>query len=179
MHYIAVVALVISALWCSAETRLQVLDPSRAPFPDVLVIVRDMTKGVEMGRYLSDKEGRIPPLNLGNEIYQLIVTCPYGICKTTVREIAGARSPAELTVVVPPRPTDELGMLVGAPVAQISVVSKDQPIASATILVRDEQAIRQEWYTTDAHGAANVQLPSDPAVIVIMRERGRLSVLNL
>ena len=49
---------------CGADVRLQVLDQSRAPFQNVLVIVKYLEDGGETGRYLSDAAGRIPTLQL-------------------------------------------------------------------------------------------------------------------
>ena len=150
---------------------LQVQDQSKAPFPNVLVIVKYLEDGSEPGRYLSDSRGRIPGLQLKSGLYRFIVTCPYGICKTTVFEVLGTRASGDLVLQVPITSTDEGGVLIGAPRVQLSIALKDHVrYAKAQVLVRNADASRERWYTADGEGRLDVDLLSDPTIVVIVHE---------
>lgn len=167
-------AVLLCESFCAAETKLQVLDPSKAPFPNVLVIIKYLEDGGESGRYLSDAEGRIPDLQLKAGLYRFILTCPYSICKTTIFEVLGARASGELVLDLPVKSTDEYGLLVGAPRVPLSVVLADhKPFAKAQVLIRNAEASREQWVETDGEGRVDVVLLSDPTIAVIVH-RGRV-----
>jgi hypothetical protein len=153
--------------------RLQVLDESTAPFPNVLVVIKYLKGGGETGRYLSDSAGRIPTLNLKPGLHRFVLTCPYGICKTTIFEFLDTQVSGEVALEVPFHATDRHGISIGAPKAQLAVVLSDgRPYAKELVLIRNTDVSRERWYRTDEEGEVEVELPDDPMVAVIVhRER--------
>jgi hypothetical protein len=141
------------------------------PLKDVLIIVRSTTNGSEQGRFLSDVNGDVPPIQIGSGLEQIIATCPYGLCQPVVQEIVGESAPASVVVEVPLRPTDELGSLVGAREVELVFTGPDK--AGLNLFVRDKDAIRETWYKTDREGRAKVQLV-DPQTRVLLVEGGTI-----
>ena len=163
-------------LWgslCQAETRLRVLDETGAPFPDVLIVVKYLEDGSEVGRHLSDSRGRITTLYLKPGLYRFVLTCPYGVCKTTIFELLDTQVSGEVALNVRVHATDRQGILLGAPKAQLAIVLPDgRPYAKALVLIRNTDASRERWYKTNDDGEVEVELPGDPTVAVIAhRER--------
>lgn len=151
---------------------IRTVDESGTPFPNVLVIIQSFDGKGEIGRYLSDKEGRTPPFQLGPGLYRLITTCPYGLCRTNIREFLGAKAPPEIIEKVELKPTDLSGQILGAQKIRLKVFSlDDKPQAGAHVLVRDLNAKWERWYVTDREGSATISLLSDPTVVVIPGNR--------
>ena len=80
------IMLAFATVWASNISEIHITDESGAPFPNVLVIIKSLDDNVEVGRYISDCDGQIPPINFSHSLYRVIATCPYGLCRTTVRE---------------------------------------------------------------------------------------------
>ena len=167
MRWLVFVFLLLQAPICQARgTIVNVTDASGAPFKDVLMIVRRFDPFKELGRHSTDVDGNTPGIGLPVGLSQIIATCPYGPCSTTVREVKGERVPPVYPLSVPLRSTDELGELVGVRMALISVEPPPggRYLGHVNLLARDSQAIREEGYTTDDTGLAKVRLIGDPPV---------------
>lgn len=148
---------------------VRTVDQSGVPFPNVLVIIQSFDGKGEIGRYLSDRQGRTPHFQLGPGLYRLILTCPYGLCRTTVREFLGAKAPSEIIEKIELKPTDLNGEILGAPKIRLKVFSLDgKPRVSVHVLVRDPSAKWVKWYLTDGEGSAIIDLLNDPSVVVIL-----------
>jgi hypothetical protein len=155
----------------SAATNIKVVDQSGDPFPNVLVIIRSLDKGNEICRYLTDKDGKIPTVRFEQDLYRIIATCPYGICKTAVSELFGSTIPSDLGIEVEVKSTSIGEVLAGSPRTQLIVESVDHKrLSGLQVLVRDPEALRETWYKTDASGSVEINLPSDPSVVVIAYE---------
>lgn len=163
-----------------SQSRIQVLDESGAPFPNVLVIVKSLEGQGEIGRYLTDRSGQVPSIRFEPGIYRLIATCPYGPCKTTVREILGSDLSPETILKIPMNPTDTNGMLLNAPKIHLALrrPANDVVTKNVKLLVRDPEAKSEKWYTADAKGGVDVELPSDPATVVAIAN-GRIITWTL
>ena len=94
---------------------VRVFDESGAGYPGILVIVQSLNNGDEIARLLTDSDGRTPEFLAGSGLYQVIATCPYAPCKTTVREVYGSAMKPELAMTVLAKGTDADGEIVGAP----------------------------------------------------------------
>jgi hypothetical protein len=103
---------IIPSLW-GADTRIRAVDQSKAPFPGVLVIAKSLEDGRELGLHLTGADGRIPSLHFESGTYRLILTCPYGVCTTTVIEVLGQPLTSDFSIAVPVKTTDEHSMVVG------------------------------------------------------------------
>jgi hypothetical protein len=154
---------------------VRVTDQSGTPFSNVLVIVKSLDKNNEVGRYLTTKDGRTPPMHLEQGLYRVIATCPYGVCQTTVREFFGSQFLPEMELQVTVKPTDEVGQLVNAKKIRLVLQSKNQAtLEGLHILVRNPSATRGERYVTDRKGNVDIELPSDPAIIVVVQDKKAL-----
>lgn len=148
-----------------------VVDPTGAPLPGVLVIIKSLDGKGEIGRFLSDFDGQVPPVNLDEGLYRLIATYPYGPWVTTVTEVLGSNVPPKLRLVIPSMATDRLGEQLGR--RQVTIVVQTlsaAPASGARILVRDPEARWETWYTADREGHVTIRLPSDPSVMVAVHE---------
>jgi len=151
----------------AATLNLRVVDATGAPFPKVLVIVKSLDGGSEISRELTDKNGRIPVVHVGEGLYRVIATCPYSICETTVKEFLGARLGPEMALTVSMLATDHLGDVVGGPTLRVVMTLPDGHLASGVhLLVRDLKATREKWYVADEKGSAIIELQSDPVVLL-------------
>jgi hypothetical protein len=147
---------------------LQTLDQTGAGFPNVLVIVRSLEDQKESFRALTDQSGTIAAYRLAPGLYQIIATCPYGICETAVREFIVRTSEVHLEVKLGILPTQGNVVRIG-PVSQRRIEVRgenDKPVSSAQVLVRDANAQNETWYKTGADGAVMVALPPGEATIV-------------
>jgi hypothetical protein len=161
--------MLLLALLPDAKTSIiKTVDASGAPFPKVLVIVKSLEGEGEVARYLTDQDGRTPKIQLSSGLYRVIATCPYGICQTTVREFLGSDVPSELTLEIPVNSTDLNGETVGAPRIQLVLETANGKASGAHILIRDPEAKWEKWYVADATGSAEVELVSDPSVVVVI-----------
>lgn len=149
--------------------RIRTVDETGAPFPNVLIIVRSVTEGEELGRYLSDSNGETPEIKIDSDLDQVIATCPYGICKTAVQEFLATTAPSVLVVPLSVRPTDEIGELVSAKTAAILFrpQSNGKIGSGVNVFVRDDDAVRQRWYKTDADGKVSIQILGKRTNVVI------------
>lgn len=153
----------------SHGSTVRTVDESGAPFPNVLVIIQSFDGKGEIGRYLSDQKGRTPPFQLGLGLYRMILTCPYGVCRTSVREFLGAKAPSEIVEKLELKPTDLNGEILRAPKIRVKVLSwEGKPQPGAHILVRDPKAKWEKWYVTDSVGSAMIELLSEPTVVVVV-----------
>lgn len=162
------ILLVMTTPCHSAPINLVVVDKSGAVFSDVLIIIKSLDSGDEICRYLTDHQGKIPKIQLGQDLYRIIAICPYGKCKTLVTERFGETVPLDFKLDIDVISTDIPGRLVGAPKTQVVIESDDhKPLQGLQLIVRDPEALNEKWYKTDAKGSVEVNLPSDPSVIVI------------
>jgi hypothetical protein len=155
-----------------SETRtvVRTVDMSGAPFPNVLVIVGSLDGKGEIARYLTDQSGHTPPIPLDAGLYRLIVTCPYGLCRTAIHEFLGSNAPSEMVTKVdfnPPHANGEV--FVGTDKIRLVLLGHEgRPEVGAHVLIRDRSAKWEKWYVTDDQGSATVELVDDPAVLVII-----------
>jgi hypothetical protein len=161
------------------DVKITLVDKSGAPFPGVLVIVKSLDNNSELGRFLSDSRGNIPPINFQTGLFRLIATCPFGICRTRVIEFMGSEAPKDMKLVLDVKGTDENGETIGS--TKQRMVFLDQTgsaIAGGQVLVRDVDAKWEKWYTTDAHGKIEVELLTQD-VTVVMIWKGNLMAFDL
>ena len=158
-------------LWVNATSfRLTVVDATGAGFPDVLVIVKSLDGKGEIFRMLTDEGGKIPDRELAQGLYRIIATCPYGICETEVRECLVREKSVELELKVAVSPTKGNVAVIG-PTLQMRVQvlnAAGMPAESATLLVRDADAVDERWYKTDANGEVKVTLPDGVVTFVVV-----------
>jgi hypothetical protein len=153
----------------AAPLKIRVVDPSGAPFSKVLVIVKSLQGGGEVARDLTDSNGRVPVMEVGNGLYRIIATCPYGLCGTAVKEFSGERLPTELLVNVPIPSSDTNGELIGTPILRVDLrFANGAPASGMHLLVRDQEAKWEKWYVADERGTATIELPDDPIVLVAL-----------
>jgi hypothetical protein len=161
---------VVAAPQRGSSVELTVEDKTTAPFPNVLVILRAFDNRHEILRALTNKEGRVPAVDLQPGLYQVIAACPYGLCKTKVREFLVTQDPLQLTVTVDGEGSHD-GAILGAPTQTIQVQDKHgRPVSGALVLARDELAIYERFYKSDHLGEAKVELFADPTVLVIVSQ---------
>jgi hypothetical protein len=142
----------------------------------VLVIVKSLEGKGEIFRSLTDSTGTVPERDLARGLYRIIATCPYGICQTKVSEFLVGTRPVELGLSLDVWPTRGNGPTIG-PSDRITIQVIDaqgRAVPSAEILVRDSEAQNERWYTTNAGGEAEVELPKG-AVTIAMLYSGSLS----
>jgi hypothetical protein len=140
---------------------VRTLDEAGNPFSNVLIIVRSLDRYQEKGRFLTDAKGETPELQVDGGLHQVIATCPYGFCKTMVREFLPTSSPNVIVLHLPERSTDEIGELINGPMATLVFNPPQAGREVSTpvdILVRDAEAVRQEWYRADKKGKVTVKL---------------------
>lgn len=152
--------------------RIKVVDANGNPFPNVLAIVQGLTDYREMGRFLSDKDGLTPEIQVSDEIFRVIATCPYGLCRTSVHEFLLASSPKVVAITAQVVSSDENGVPVGYPKSKLLLERPHEKTQGAKILVRDPLARWEHWYVADKDGSAEIELPYDPTVIVVFLDHG-------
>jgi hypothetical protein len=159
--------------------KIHLVDASGAPIAKVLVIVKSLQGSGEIARYLTDASGGTPQVEFGEGLYRIIVTCPYGLCQTVVREVLGSNLGDDLKITVPLKSTDSDGELIGQHQIVLRLTSREGgPVSGIKVLVRDPEAKWESWCVTDADGHATIKLPSDPAVVIILAGKF-LSVYDL
>ena len=161
----------------AAPLRITAVDQTGAGFPDVLVIVKPLEGGGEVFRALSDRNGAIPTRELPPGPYQLIATCPYGLCQTTVREFMIESKPFDLKLPLPVMPTSGDTVTIGH-IEHRDVEVEDQegkPLPSVPVLVRDATAQKERWYKTGPNGLTTIDVPPGAEVTVVAVYRGSLA----
>jgi hypothetical protein len=154
--------------------KIRVEDASGASVKDELVIIQDLNnREHEVNRALSKEDGTVPPFQLQPGLYRVIATAPYGLWETNVREFLVSQKPTEVMVEVRPLGTHGYGDIVPmrAIRRQLHVIGSDGlPVSGANILLRDRDATLhlERWYRTDKNGAAQIELVSDPTVVVVV-----------
>jgi len=168
------VLVVLSAMTPSTQVKLVVEDSAGIALKDELVIVQDLrNKEHEVLRALTDKDGQIPKLALQPGLYRAIATAPYGLWQTEVREFLVAEKPARLALRVRPTPTHGNGdiVTVGTKRKKLKILKTDgQPASGAEIYARDRDATLhlERWYKTNTHGETEIEIVSEPTVVVIV-----------
>jgi hypothetical protein len=131
-------------LGCHAST-IQVLDENGRAHANILVIVKSLDGKGEVGRYLTDKYGRTPPVQLGDGLYRLIGVCPDDMCGSAVKEyLLPTQAPLILTVSSNPR------------FSTIRIVDEtEKPFPDVLVVIKAASAtgeIEIARYLTDANG---------------------------
>ncbi|WP_353071991.1 carboxypeptidase regulatory-like domain-containing protein [Tunturiibacter gelidiferens] len=167
-----------SSLLCAnaAPLHVVVVDQTGAGFPDVLVIVKPLEGGGEVFRALSDKNGTIPARDLPSGPYQLIATCPYGLCQTTVRELMVKSESFDLKLPLAVMPTSGNTVTIGH-IKHRDVEVQDRagkPIPAVAVLVRDATAQHERWYKTGANGLTTIDVPPGVEMTVVAVGHGNL-----
>ena len=160
----------------AAPFHIHVQDGTGEALKDQLVIVQPLEKYGEVFRVLTDESGNIPIRDLSPGYYRLIVTDPYGLWETKIREFAINSGPANLVVNLPPMPTHGYGDRVivntsGNPPRTLTVQFVDEegkPVSDVRFLVRNEDLDFATWYQSDSKGMKEVELPSEPITLVAL-----------
>lgn len=100
----------------------RVTDPTGAPFPNALVILKALYDGHEVSRALTDKEGKVAEAILPRGLYRVIAAYPYALWKTDVREFLTGENPVEITLTLQALGTQDNVAFVGAPSLLIEVL---------------------------------------------------------
>jgi len=176
IFYLALLVILLPLFAHAAPLRVVTVDQTGAGFPDVLVIVKPLEGSGESFRALSDKDGMIPTRDLPSGLYQLIATCPYGLCQTTVREFVVKKEPFDLKLPLAILPTSGNTVTIGhVEHRDVKVEDGDgKPIPSVPLLVRDAVAQNERWYTTGVNGTATIDLPPGAEATVVAVYRGGL-----
>jgi hypothetical protein len=165
---------VLSAMTPPTQIDLVVEDSAGMALKDELVIVQDLrNKEHEVLRALTDKDGQILTLALQPGLYRAIATAPYGLWQTEVREFLVTGKPARLVLRVRPTPTHGNGdiVTVGTKRKKLKILKTDgQPASGAEIYVRDRGATvhLERWYKTNTQGETEIEIVSEPTVVVIV-----------
>ena len=179
----AVIALL---LWVSSSSAavvvsVSVADGSRAPIKDVLVILQplDPSNG-EISRSLTDSQGHITPVKVAAGLYRAIASTPYGLWETKITEFLANGPKTDVILFVTPQPTHGYGDIVsiGNPLRRVHVLrSTGEPAANAAVYVRDRNATLhlERRYKTDLSGNAQIELVSNPTVVIAVSEGSLLS----
>jgi hypothetical protein len=148
---------------------IKAVDHQGSPFPDVLLIVLSSDDKKEIGRYLTDSSGQTPELQLSRGSYEVIATCPYGICETAFYSFSASEAWGPIIVSLDVKPSDEFGDIVGADRMQLRFYPPSQKqIETATILVRDRDAKWFRSYVIKPDEFRNIELLDDPTFITIV-----------
>ena len=166
--FYSLIMLLLAVLPGTNTSIIRTFDESGMPFPNVLVIIKSLEGGGEVARYLTDQDGCTPKIQLNGGLYRVIATCPYGLFRTTIREFLGSDVPSELTIYVPANPSDINGEIIGAPHIRLVLETANGKASGAEILIRDPEAKWEKWYVADGEGSAEVELPADPSVVVVV-----------
>jgi hypothetical protein len=158
---------------CAATVDVTALDATGAAFPDVLVIFRSLEGEGEVLRALTDREGSVPAFKAPPGLYQVIATCPYGICKTLVKEVLVQKESSFLALTLK---VDVIGTGHPTPASSAYInlqvsYQRGEPAAGVGILarnVRDTNPHFRRWYKTDSSGKARVELLGNPTVLVFI-----------
>jgi hypothetical protein len=165
---------VLSAMTSSTQVDLVVEDASGVALKDELVIVQDLhNREHEVLRVLTDGGGKIPTLDLHPGLYRAIATAPYGLWQTEVQEFLVGEKPMHLALRVRPMPSHGNGdiVTVGTKRKKLRVLKPDGQAASgAEIYIRDRGATLhlERWYRTNTQGETEIELTSDPTIVVIV-----------
>jgi uncharacterized surface anchored protein len=149
--------------------KVVVVDQTSAGFPDVLVIVKQLGDSKEVFRELSDKNGTISVRDLPSGPYQLIATCPYGLCETTVREFMIKNEPFAMKLTLAMLPSSGDVVRIGH-IEHREVEVQDsagEPVPLVPVLVRDETAQDEKWYRTGSNGMTVIDVPTGTEMTVI------------
>jgi hypothetical protein len=167
---VAVVVAVISTS-CYGGT-ITIVDKSQVPLPNVLVIVRSLNTGHEIGRFMTDPSGKIPSIDFKNDLYRIIATCPYGPCATTIREYFGVHL-ANSVVIEADRRAGYAPQFVKVS-RKVTLMIQDEaqtPVAGIAALVRTPDAAQETWYQSNSDGSVEIGLPQDNAVLLLLAPR--------
>jgi len=179
-------AVITLLLWVSSSSTASVVsvsvaDESGAPVKDVLVIVHSLDhQNGEICRSLTDAHGRITPVEVAAGLYRVTASTPYGLWETTITEFLAYESKTDVMVLMSPEPTHGYGDIVSnrGPFRRIHVLrSTGKPAANAALYVRDRNATLhlERRYMTDLSGDAQIELVSNPTVVVAVSEGSKLS----
>ena len=179
VRHICVSAFSLLHVLCAqaAIFHVSTVDETGLAFPDVLVIVQSLEGNGESFRALTDQAGAIPKQELAPGLYQLVATCPYGVCQTTVREFMVASDPIHLRLPLEFLPPKGCTVIVGdVKHRQVEVQDREgKPLASVQILVRDETAQHHKWYQTGVNGRVKIDLPPGDEITVVAIYQGSLA----
>jgi len=167
-------ALLLLAPGASTQVSVTVEDTSGSALKDELVIIQDLyNREHEILRVLTDKDGKLPVLNLQPGLYRAIATAPYGYWQTEVKEFLVAEKHLNIALRVRPMPTHGAGDIVaiGTKKQRLRVLQANGSAASgAEVYVRDRDATLhlERGYKTDLKGEAQIELVGDPTVAVVV-----------
>lgn len=168
MRFILLLLIIAAASPVMAKgIRVKVVDANGNPFPKVLTIVQGLNVGRELGRFLSDENGLTPEVQISDEIFRVIATCPYGLCRTSVHEFISNGSQNVVTITAEVGSSDENGIPVGFPKLKLLLDRPSERTAGAKILVRDPFARWEHWYVADKEGSVEVEMVYEPSVVVV------------
>jgi hypothetical protein len=176
--------LITILLWASSARAgsliVDIVDESRIPLKDVLVIVQSLDRADrEVCRSLTDAQGRACRVDVAAGPYRAIATAPHGLWKTRVIEFLADGIETSVRFFMTPQPAQDAGDIsVGVAATNIQVLrSTGEPAANADVFVRDRDATAhlQRRYRTDRSGTARIELVADPTVVIAVFE-GALSI---
>jgi hypothetical protein len=177
--WLPLIMVVCCSFALAGETTFSVTDPSGAELKDALVIVQDMRvrDADEVFRALTDEHGRVPSRQLPDGLYRIIVTTPYGLCKTHIHEFLIGPESTEIQVSLNFLPTHGYGDIVPIHQRRVTVKVSERdgtPAREVEIHVRDEDATfyTRQWRKTDEHGEATIiEVGSDMVLVIVANGR--------
>jgi hypothetical protein len=163
-------------------TSVRTVTKGGVAFPGVLVVIHSLDGHGELGRYLSDGDGKLPEIKFDKDLYQIITTCPYGgMCATTVREFFGDQIGTNLTLYVPDEPIraidpvseDHTSQRIASRIALVVTSKEGKALSDVRVVIRDGMAcgsdnLRLKGYRTDVNGGIDVHPWNDIWFAVIL-----------
>lgn len=155
-----------------SATDIRVVSKSGTPMKNVLVIVRSLDTGHELGRFLTAENGKTPSVDFDQGLYRVVATCPYGTCETAIKELFAGEAGDTLTVTTPARAIPHTPLPASARKEALTIVDpQNRPLRDVQVLVRSVDGVRGDWYITRANGGTPISLVDDPSVLLVLYQR--------
>jgi oligogalacturonide lyase len=148
-----------------ANTTVRVVDASNAPIANAQVSIRSLDTGLAVGQFTTDQDGKTMQIALDKDLHRFTITCPDNRCGKTVNEQFTAPFPTDIVIQAVSRNESSISQPVSAKIALTD--KKLNRLSRIQVLVRSPGADKEAWYTTDNKGTANIELPTDPSIVLV------------
>jgi len=130
---------------------------------------------------LTETNGNVPRHDLKPGLYRIIATCPYGPCVTVVREILVSQEIVKIDLIVKFKPiVNDFTIYDSGSHLRIKVLEANGSVSQgARIIVRDEFALEEHWYSTDINGVAIIGIAAGETSIIVVVTSNQLEAQTL
>jgi hypothetical protein len=145
------------------------MDSGNDALSNVLVITKSLEGDrKEISRSLSGTDGFVAPMELAPGLYEMIATYPYGNIRTQVKDFVV--TPQTRTIETHLDYESDQRVSLDVIDWRVQVLDKQgMPAAGAWVVARNTEASRgTSAVKADARGFANVRVPVDGALIVVL-----------